>query len=117
MEERVVKAKKEAWFKTHDQFREYLNISEIYSKLRQHLTDDQANTLRFTSVTNQTKVDSIMDWTPGKGGSWFEDFVDILDKTKNGTGHAEIICALQRNLDEECDRNGIPRITVAGKSK
>jgi len=110
--EAQTKAKEEAWVKTSETFRKYLDINQIYPYLRHHLTNDEGEILRSNFRLRNEKVDGLIAWMPTKGGSWFEDFVVILNKTKNGTGHAEIIDALQRNLDEEYDQNGIPRITV-----
>jgi len=114
--EAQTKAKEEAWVKTSEELRNYLDINEIYPYLLPHLMNHEAEILRSNYRSRNEKVDSLMAWIPTKGGSWFEDFGDILDKTKRATGHADIIGALQRNLDEVYHQNGIPLIIVAGKS-
>ena len=111
--ETLARVKQLAWHKTSVDFRQCLNVTEIYAHLRVHLTDEQAEKLLSENVRT-SKIDQLMEWLPAKGDTWFEDFVGILRKTTDGTGHATIIDALQRNLYEVCEENKVPKAKFSG---
>ena len=113
-----------AWRKSSTEFNNYLNVETIYVPLnsRNCFTGPQCQELLNDSISSFKKINDLLGWMPGKGGNWFADFVSALNETKNGTGHAEIIKALQKNLYEAAKEND-PEISqdtvdseVAGKS-
>ena len=93
--------KEQAWIKTSKEFRNYLDVKEMYVHLRSHLTKPQSDSLRNVYKENDEKINELMDWMPAKGGRWFANFVNILKETKDGTGHLMIIKALKDNLYKE----------------
>ena len=83
-----------AWYGSSVEITKYLNVEEIYSHIREYLTDAESETLISTNVSSDQKIKELMEFFPKKGGRWFENFMDALTKTKTGTGHEIIIAAL-----------------------
>ena len=109
--------KEQAWRKSSTVFNNFLDVQEIYAPLndRNYLTRSQGEKLRNKLIDNDTKINDLLAWMPTKGGTWFADFVGALNETKNGTGHAQIIEALQKNLYLAAAENDISQQTVDGE--
>ena len=75
-----------AWYESSVEITKYLNVNEIYSHIRKHLTDAESETLISVNVSRDQKIKELMEFFPKKGGEWFKNFVDALAKTKTGTG-------------------------------
>lgn len=109
--------KERAWFKTSVEFKEYLDINEIYASLvaRGYLTGPQKKQLLSNYVDSYTKIKNLMEWMPSKGGDWFAGFVGALNDTKSGTGHLSIINDLRDNLYEAAKESNISHETIEGE--
>ena len=101
-----------AWFATSTVFTNHLDVDQIYACLCMYLTGPEKDTLRSRSVGPHQKIQDLMAWMPRKGGSWFVDFVGVLKKTKQATGHSTIIEALKGNLRECAKQKEIFQETI-----
>lgn len=76
----------------HDDFRRYLYLPEILPSLnkRSLLTPNEMETLQGMGLTNQDKVDKLLQLLPRKGNGMnvLGHLINCLHETKSGTGSA-----------------------------
>ena len=106
--------KKIAWCKSNVVINECLNVKEVFVHLncRGCLTHHEVEELQIESKTDSHKKKNLLMWMPTKGRKWLAHFVGALKETTNGTGHAQIIEALQKNLYEAAREEGISQRIV-----
>ena len=101
-----------AWFATSTVFNNHLDVNQIYSELCVYLTGQERTDLLHQWVGPHQKIQNLMAWMPRKGDNWFVNFVDVLKKTKQATGHSTIIEALKGNLRECAKQKGISQEAI-----
>ena len=83
-------------------FAEKLNVSAILPQLitRHLLADDEKQMLIMPSSTNGQKAQYLLDKIPRKEKGWFEQFIECLRESSEGTGHRDLVKELETKFQE-----------------
>ena len=71
----------------------YMNASNL-------LTDENIRTLTSMSKSQREKAQYLVYILPRKAEGWFGKFLDCLQQSAEGTGHADLVRELEVNLDD-----------------
>ena len=79
-----------------------LDVSAILPNLmaRHLLTSDNRQVLMTCAKTQVEKAQYLLDILPRKNHGWFEQFVECLRETSDGTGHDDLVKELEAKLQE-----------------
>ena len=82
--------------------RDFLDLDAILPLLikKSMLTNDQKEAFNDMNnrYTREKKINHLMTILPQKGFQWFENFIAALIESSHGTGHMDIVRALNREL-------------------
>ena len=63
------------------------------------LTDDDKEVLMNVTRTRTDRIHHLIDVLPRKAFGWFDNFLECLQRSTSGTGHADIIKRLSITYD------------------
>ena len=100
-------------------FAEKLNVSAILPQLiaRHLLADDEKQMLIMPSTTNGQKAQYLLDIIPRKEKGWFEQFIECLRESTEGTGHRDLVKELETKFQELREQSVTENKKRDGKSK
>ena len=83
-------------------FAEKLNVCAILPQLitRHLLADNEKQMLILPSNTNGQKAQYLLDIIPRKEKGWFEQFIECLRESSEGTGHRDLVKELETKFQE-----------------
>ena len=91
-----------------------LDVTSIlpYLIARHLLTEDDKQVLMLPTRTQVEKTQYLLDVMPRKATGWFEQFIECLRESTDGTGHGDLVTELEAKVQELKDRN-----VTKGRSK
>ena len=87
----------------HVEMRKYLDPQMIHPNLNRKnlLTRNEVSFLQSPFNTKDEKIDKITELLPSKGEGWWDNFIDCLKETTQGTGHSTLIKFLEDALEQK----------------
>jgi len=91
----------------HELLRRKLDVRAIFPCLNQRdlLTRHDKDTLQNKSLSNDEKVDYLVQILPTKGKNWWNLFIASLRRSSQGTGHSNLADELELNLQGRGNHN------------